>query len=147
MELHAKVTIFAEGCRGHLTKALSKKLDLRKDCEPMSFALGVKELWELDPKMHQAGFIDHTIGWPLPNNTYGGSFMYHLKDDGQLLCALGFVVALDYQNPYINPFKELQRYKTHPSIRKYLEGGKRIGYGGRALNEGGFQVGTIELSH
>uniref|UniRef100_A0A915IZM8 Electron transfer flavoprotein-ubiquinone oxidoreductase n=1 Tax=Romanomermis culicivorax TaxID=13658 RepID=A0A915IZM8_ROMCU len=139
MELHAKVTILAEGCRGHLTKFLSRKLDLRRNCQPMSFGIGLKELWLLDPQKHKPGYVEHTMGWPMPYDTYGGSFMYHIVDEGQPLCSLGFVVALDYKNTNINPFKELQRYKTHPSINKVLEGGKRIGYGARALNEGGFQ--------
>uniref|UniRef100_A0A914USS8 Electron transfer flavoprotein-ubiquinone oxidoreductase n=1 Tax=Plectus sambesii TaxID=2011161 RepID=A0A914USS8_9BILA len=140
MELHAKCTIFAEGCRGHLTKQVIRNFDLRKDSHPPSYGIGLKELWELDPKKHQPGYIEHTFGWPLPRTTYGGSFLYHILDNDQPLCAIGFVVALDYDNPYLHPYKEFQRYKTHPSIRKHLEGGKRIGYGARALNEGGFQT-------
>lgn len=139
MELHAKVTVFAEGCRGHLTKGLSKKLNLREKCEPMSFAIGLKELWELDEKKFIPGYAEHTFGWPLDRQTYGGSFLYHLEDNGQRLCSIGYVVALDYKNPYLNPYKEFQRFKTHPSVRKHLEGGKRICYGARALNEGGIQ--------
>ncbi|KFD59586.1 hypothetical protein M514_06951 [Trichuris suis] len=140
MELRAKCTVFAEGCRGHLTKALNQKLGLREKSDPMTYGIGLKELWELDPAKHRPGYVDHTLGWPLTYDAYGGSFMYHIDDNGHPLCSLGMVVALDYKNTYINPFQELQRYKLHPSIRKFLEGGKRISYGARALNEGGFQA-------
>ncbi|CAJ0941805.1 unnamed protein product, partial [Mesorhabditis belari] len=137
MELHAKCTIFAEGCRGHLTKQVLDRYNLRK--HPMSYGIGIKELWQIDPKKHRPGYVEHTMGWPLPRETYGGSFLYHIEDEGQPLVAVGFVVALDYKNPNMNPYLEFQRYKTHPSIRSQLEGGQRIGYGGRALNEGGYQ--------
>ncbi|CAD5209781.1 unnamed protein product [Bursaphelenchus okinawaensis] len=139
MELHAKCTIFAEGCRGHLTKSVIKNYDLAKESGPMSYGIGLKELWEVDPSKHRPGFIEHSVGWPLEKTQYGGSFLYHIEDGGQPLVATGFVVALDYRNPYLHPFKEFQRFKTHPVIAKTLEGGKRIGYGARALNEGGFQ--------
>ncbi|XP_054265319.1 electron transfer flavoprotein-ubiquinone oxidoreductase, mitochondrial isoform X1 [Macrosteles quadrilineatus] len=138
MELHAKVTIFAEGCHGHLAKSLIKKFNLRESAEPQTYGLGVKEIWEVKPENHAAGRVEHTIGWPLDKNTYGGSFLYHLNESTPLV-AVGFVVGLDYSNPYLSPFKEFQRFKHHPSIIKTLEGGKRIAYGARALNEGGFQ--------
>ncbi|KAJ1355045.1 hypothetical protein KIN20_012167 [Parelaphostrongylus tenuis] len=137
MELHGKCTIFAEGCRGHLTKQLLKRFNLSN--QPMSFGIGLKELWQLDPSKHRSGHAEHSFGWPLPRDQYGGSFFYHMTDEGLPLAQLGFVVALDYRNTYINPYKEFQRWKTHPSVSKYLEGGKRISYGARALNEGGFQ--------
>ncbi|CAJ0578878.1 unnamed protein product, partial [Mesorhabditis spiculigera] len=137
MELNAKCTIFAEGCRGHLTKQVLDKFNLRNS--PMSFGIGIKELWEIDPKNHQPGYVEHTLGYPLAVDTYGGSFLYHLEDNGQPLVALGFILALDYKNPYLNPYQEFQKYKRHPSIKKHLEGGQRIGYGGRAINEGGYQ--------
>ena len=136
MELRAKYTLFAEGCRGHLTKRLEKKYDLRKGKSPQTYGIGLKEIWKIKPELHSQGKIVHTIGWPLDNKTYGGSFMYHVEDNQVLI---GFVMGLDYSNPYLNPFKEFQRYKTHPSIRKYLEGGQRVSYGARALNEGGYQ--------
>uniref|UniRef100_W6NPW4 Electron transfer flavoprotein-ubiquinone oxidoreductase n=1 Tax=Haemonchus contortus TaxID=6289 RepID=W6NPW4_HAECO len=138
MELHGKCTIFAEGCRGHLTKQILEKFKLVN--HPMSFGIGFKELWELDPARHKPGYIEHTMGWPLTMDQYGGSFIYHIADEGLPLAQVGFVVALDYKNTYINPFQEFQRWKTHPSIRKHFEGGKRLGYGARALNEGGFQT-------
>ncbi|KAJ3331265.1 hypothetical protein HDU76_003645, partial [Blyttiomyces sp. JEL0837] len=136
MEIRAKVTLFAEGCHGSLTKKLVRKFDLRKDSQPQTYGLGLKEVWELDPAKHEPGLVVHSIGWPMDYKTYGGSFMYHLENN---LCAIGYVVALDYTNPTLSPYKEFQRYKTHPAIRKYLEGGKVISYGARALNEGGFQ--------
>lgn len=136
MELHAKYTLFAEGCRGHLSKGLMEKFDLRKDCDPQTYGIGIKELWEIDPAKHKAGTIIHTAGWPLENDTYGGSFLYHLENNQ---VAVGFVVGLDYQNPHLSPFHEFQRFKTHPKIRPTFEGGKRIAYGARAINEGGFQ--------
>ncbi|KAK0418969.1 hypothetical protein QR680_013880 [Steinernema hermaphroditum] len=139
MELHGKCTIFAEGCRGHMTKQVIERFGLRDDSHFMSYGIGFKELWEIDPAKHRPGYIEHTMGWPLPVNQYGGSFLYHIEDDGQPLVSVGFVIALDYKNPYINTYNEFQRYKLHPSIRKHLEGGKRIGYGARALNEGGYQ--------
>ncbi len=136
VELHAKCTIFAEGCRGSLTKGLMERFGLRKDCDPQTYGIGIKELWEIDPKQHREGLIVHTVGWPVPSDTYGGSFMYHLEGNQ---VAIGFVVGLDYPNPYLSPFEEFQRFKTHPSIRPFLEGGRRIAYGARALSEGGFQ--------
>jgi electron-transferring-flavoprotein dehydrogenase len=136
MELHARQTIFAEGCRGSLTKTLFEKFNLRKDSEPQTYGIGVKELWEVPPAQHQQGLVIHTIGWPLSTDTYGGSFLYHLENN---LVAVGFVVGLDYSNPWLSPFEEFQRYKTHPAIRPHLEGGRRISYGARTLAEGGFQ--------
>ncbi|XP_044577646.1 electron transfer flavoprotein-ubiquinone oxidoreductase, mitochondrial [Cotesia glomerata] len=138
MELHAKCTIFAEGCHGHLTKQVSQRLNLRSDCEPQSYGIGLKEVWEINPEKHRPGAVEHTVGWPLDKNTYGGSFLYHLKDETPLV-AVGFVIGLDYTNPYLHPFKEFQRFKQHPAIRPTFEGGKRIAYGARALVEGGFQ--------
>jgi electron-transferring-flavoprotein dehydrogenase len=137
MALLGKQTVFAEGCRGSLTKQLIKHFALDKDCDPQTYAIGLKELWQVDPKQHQPGKVIHSIGWPLDRKTYGGSFIYHLQDENKV--ALGFVVGLDYQNPYLNPFQELQRFKTHPSIRPLFTQAKRISYGARALNEGGWQ--------
>ncbi|WP_298681233.1 electron transfer flavoprotein-ubiquinone oxidoreductase [uncultured Magnetospirillum sp.] len=136
MELHARQTIFAEGCRGSLTKELWAKYDLRKDCDPQTYGIGIKELWEIDPAKHQQGKIVHTTGWPLDSQTYGGSFLYHLEDNQVVV---GFVIGLDYQNPHLSPFDEFQRFKTHPAIRPTFEGGRRIAYGARAISEGGFQ--------
>jgi electron-transferring-flavoprotein dehydrogenase len=136
MELHAKYTLFAEGARGHLGKQLMSKFDLNKDRDPQTYAIGIKELWEIDPKMHKPGLVVHTAGWPLASDTYGGSFLYHL-DNNQV--AVGYVVGLAYENPYLSPFEEFQRYKTHPEIRKFFEGGKRISYGARAITAGGLQ--------
>ncbi len=136
MELHAKQTVFAEGCHGSLTKMLIKKFDLRKDSDPQTYAIGIKEIWEVPPEKHRAGEIIHTLGWPLDSKTYGGSFIYHFENNQ---IAIGFVIGLDYQNPYLHPYKEMQRFKTHPAIRKMLEGGRRTVYGARALVEGGFQ--------
>ncbi|KAG8177344.1 hypothetical protein JTE90_020984 [Oedothorax gibbosus] len=138
MELHAKCTIFAEGCHGHLAKQLYQKFNLRANCEPQTYALGLKEVWEVEPSKHKPGTVEHTVGWPLNNQTYGGSFLYHL-DEGSPLVVVGFVVGLDYSNPYLSPFKEFQKFKLHPSVRPTFEGGTRIAYGARALNEGGFQ--------
>ncbi|XP_070554079.1 electron transfer flavoprotein-ubiquinone oxidoreductase, mitochondrial-like [Ptychodera flava] len=138
MELHSKVTVFGEGCHGHLAKQLYSTLNLRENCQPQTYAIGIKEVWEIDPKNHFPGRVEHTVGWPLNRHTYGGSFLYHL-DEGSPLIALGFVVGLDYSNPYLSPFKEFQRFKHHPSVQPTLEGGKRISYGARALNEGGLQ--------
>lgn len=134
MELHAKYTIFAEGARGHLGKQLIERFKLDAGRDPQSYGIGLKELWEIDPARHQPGLVVHTAGWPLEPNTYGGSFLYHAEDNK---VALGFVVGLDYANPWLSPFEEFQRWKTHPEIRKYLEGGKRIGYGARAITAGG----------
>lgn len=136
VELLAKQTIFSEGCRGHLTKMLFEKFSLRDDCDPQTFAIGIKELWQVDPEQHEPGRIIHTIGWPLDVGTYGGSFLYHLEGSQ---IAVGFVIGLDYQNPHLSPFDEFQRFKTHPKIRGFFEGGERVSYGARALNEGGFQ--------
>ncbi|XP_072024499.1 electron transfer flavoprotein-ubiquinone oxidoreductase, mitochondrial-like [Amphiura filiformis] len=138
MELHAKVTIFSEGCHGHLAKQIYDKFDLRKDCQPQTYGIGLKELWEVDPSQHEPGKVEHTVGWPLDRFTYGGSFMYHL-DEGAPLVSVGYVIGLDYKNPYMSPYKEFQRWKHHPSIAPIFEGGKRIAYGARALNEGGMQ--------
>ncbi len=136
MELRAKYTLFAEGCRGSLTKTLEQKFALREGADPQTYAIGIKELWQLDPAKHSQGLVIHTAGWPLDSRTWGGSFIYHLEDHQAYV---GFVVGLDYENPHLSPFHELQRFKTHPAIRPMLEGGKRIVYGARALNEGGFQ--------
>jgi electron-transferring-flavoprotein dehydrogenase len=137
MELHAKYTLFAEGSRGHLGKQLMAKYDLNKGKDPQAYGIGIKELWEIDPAKHQPGLVVHTAGWPLPNDTYGGSFLYHLENNQ---VAVGFIVGLDYQNPYLSPYEEFQRYKTHPEIRKFFEGGKRISYGARAITAGGLQA-------
>ncbi len=136
MELRAKYTLFAEGCRGHLGKQLQEKYKLRAGVDPQLYGIGLKELWEIKPEKHKPGLVIHTAGWPLENDTYGGSFCYHLENN---LVAIGFVVGLGYTNPYLNPYEEFQRYKTHPAIRTYLEGGKRISYGARAINAGGLQ--------
>jgi electron-transferring-flavoprotein dehydrogenase len=136
MELHANYTFFAEGCRGHLGKELRKKFDLGQDAEAQTHGIGIKELWEVNPANHHQGLVTHTAGWPLDSNTYGGSFIYHLEDNQ---VAVGFVVGLDYKNPYLSPFEEFQRFKTHPEICSTFEGGRRISYGARALNEGGLQ--------
>jgi electron-transferring-flavoprotein dehydrogenase len=136
LELHARQTVFAEGCHGSLTKFLIGHFDLRKNADPQTYGLGVKEIWEIDPAKHQQGLIIHTIGWPMDNATYGGSWMYHMENN---LVSVGFVTGLDYANPYLSPFEEMQRYKTHPYIRTFLEGGRRISYGARALVEGGLQ--------
>ena len=134
MELHAKYTVFAEGSRGHLGKQLIARFKLDNGRDPQSYALGLKELWEVAPGRHQPGLVIHTAGWPLESDTYGGSFLYHAEDNK---VALGFVVGLDYANPWLSPFEEFQRWKTHPEIRKTLEGGKRLGYGARAITAGG----------
>jgi electron-transferring-flavoprotein dehydrogenase len=123
MELHAKYTLFAEGCRGHLGKQLEAKFNLRDGADPQTYGIGIKELWEVKPEQHQPGLVVHTAGWPMDKATYGGGFVYHLEDN---LVAVGFVVGLNYANPHLSPFEEMQRYKTHPEIRKYLEGGKRL---------------------
>lgn len=138
MELRARYTFFAEGCRGHLGKRLEQRFKLREGRDPQAYGIGIKELWEIDPAKHEPGLVMHTAGWPLDPDTYGGSFCYHL-DDGPLV-AIGFVVGLDYRNPYLSPFEEFQRLKTHPAIRSMLEGGKRIAYGARALVAGGLQA-------
>jgi len=137
MELHAKQTVFAEGCRGSLTKTLFKRFGLREGVDPQTYGIGIKELWEIDPAKHRPGFVLHTIGWPLASDTYGGSFLYHLENNQ---VSVGFVVGLDYKNPHLSPFDEFQRFKTHPEIRPFFEGGRRIAYGARAISEGGFQA-------
>ncbi|PKO87044.1 MAG: electron transfer flavoprotein-ubiquinone oxidoreductase [Betaproteobacteria bacterium HGW-Betaproteobacteria-12] len=136
MELLARQTIFAEGCRGSLTRELFDRYQLRDGADPQTYGIGIKELWEIDPARHQPGLIVHTVGWPLERSTYGGSFLYHLENN---LVAVGFVVGLDYRNPWLSPYEEFQRYKTHPAIRGYFAGGRRISYGARALSEGGLQ--------
>eukprot|EP00126_Sphaerothecum_destruens_P002981 Sdes_comp16428_c0_seq1m5764 len=137
MELHSKITLFAEGCHGHLSKEIVARFRLRARCEPQTYGIGLKEVWEIEPAKHRPGSVEHTVGWPLDRNTYGGSFLYHLKEDH--LVSVGFVVGLDYTNPYLSPFQEFQRWKQHPSIRPTFEGARRIMYGARALNEGGWQ--------
>jgi electron-transferring-flavoprotein dehydrogenase len=134
MELHAKYTIFAEGCRGNLGKQLIAKFRLDDGRDPQAYGIGVKELWEVDPGKHEPGLVLHTAGWPLDNSTYGGAFLYHMPDN---LVTLGFITGLDYANPYLSPFEEMQRWKTHRNIRWYLEGGKRVSYGARAITAGG----------
>jgi electron-transferring-flavoprotein dehydrogenase len=136
MELHAKYTLFAEGSRGHLGKQLIAKYDLAKGKDPQTYAIGIKELWEVDPSQHKPGLVIHTAGWPLQSDTYGGSFLYHMENNQVVV---GFIVGLAYQNPYLSPYEEFQRYKTHPEIRKFFEGGKRISYGARAITAGGLQ--------
>ncbi len=136
MELRATYTLFAEGCRGSLSKQLMQRFDLRRGIDPQTYGLGVKELWEVPASQHRPGLIQHTFGWPLDHRTYGGSWMYHF---GDRLVSYGFVVGLDYPNTWLSPFDEMQRLKTHPAIRPYLEGGKRVSYGARALSEGGLQ--------
>ncbi|HEV7393624.1 MAG TPA: NAD(P)/FAD-dependent oxidoreductase, partial [Burkholderiales bacterium] len=137
MELHGKYTLFAEGCRGHLGRRLQERYRLREGADPQVYGIGLKELWEIKPERHQKGLVMHTAGWPLAADTYGGSFFYHMEDN---LVAVGFVVGLGYTNPYLNPYEEFQRYKTHPAIRTFLEGGKRIAYGARAITAGGLQA-------
>jgi len=136
MELHAKYTLFAEGSRGHLGKQLLARFDLDKDRDPQTYGIGIKELWEIDPKMHQQGLVIHTAGWPLDASTYGGSFLYHLENNQ---VAVGYVVGLAYENPYLSPYEEFQRYKTHSAIHPFFAGGKRISYGARAITAGGLQ--------
>jgi electron-transferring-flavoprotein dehydrogenase len=136
MELHAKYTFFAEGARGHLGRQLMAKYQLADGRDPQTYGIGIKELWEIDPSKHQPGLVIHTAGWPLDNDTYGGSFLYHLENNQ---VAVGYVVGLAYQNPYLSPYEEFQRYKTHPAIRGFFEGGKRISYGARAITAGGLQ--------
>ena len=136
IELHAKQTVFSEGVRGSLTKEIFDKFQLRKNADPQTFAIGIKELWEISPDKHKQGLAVHTVGWPIDNSTYGGSFLYHLEDNQ---VSVGYVIGLDYQNPHLSPFDEFQRFKLHPKIKQYLEGGRRIAYGARALNEGGYQ--------
>ena len=142
MEINAKYTFFAEGSRGHLGKQVISHFNLDRDSDPQSYGIGIKELWEIDPSRHQPGLALHSAGWPLENDTYGGSFLYHLPDNK---VAVGFIVGLDYQNPWLSPFEEFQRFKTHPNIKWYFEGhvskgikaGKRLAYGARAITAGG----------
>ncbi len=134
MELHAKYTLFCEGARGHLGRQLKDEFKLRENADPQVYGIGIKELWEIDPAKHKPGLVIHTAGWPLEHDTYGGSFLYH-TDNNQVM--VGFVVGLGYSNPYLSPFEEFQRYKTHPEIRKFFEGGKRVSYGARAITAGG----------
>ncbi|MBI3145122.1 MAG: electron transfer flavoprotein-ubiquinone oxidoreductase [Pseudogulbenkiania sp.] len=136
IELWAKQTLFAEGCRGSLTKTLFERFKLRDGADPQTYGIGIKELWEVQPERHQPGKITHTVGWPMDTATYGGSFLYHLENH-QVVG--GFVVGLDYQNPWLSPYEEFQRFKTHPAVRGVFEGGRRLSYGARALSEGGLQ--------
>ena len=136
MELHAKVTVFAEGCRGHLGKQLVKKYNLNENKDPQQYGIGFKEIWEVNENQHQEGLVMHTAGWPMDNKTYGGSFVYHAE---KKQIYIGYVIGLDYKNPYLSPFDEFQRFKTHKAIKKILDGGKRIAFGARALIEGGLQ--------
>ena len=136
MELRARYTIFAEGCRGSLTKQLLVRYNLREGRDPQTYGIGIKELWEIPAENHKPGLVIHTIGWPVDSGTYGGSFLYHW---GKNLVSYGYVVGLDYTNPYLSPFEEMQRLKTHPSMRPHFEGGRRIAYGARAISEGGIQ--------
>lgn len=136
MELRAKYTIFAEGCRGSESQKLMDTFKLRETCDPQTYGIGIKEVWEIAPEKHKLGHVQHTIGWPMDSATYGGSFIYHAQNN-QLF--IGYVIGLDYQNPHMDPYMEFQRFKTHPAIRPLLEGGKRLSYGARALNEGGWQ--------
>lgn len=142
--LIARQTIFAEGCRGSLTETLIQKFHLREFCSPQTYGLGIKELWKISTEKHQSGHVLHTIGWPLKQDTYGGSFIYHLDKN---ILAIGFVVGLDYKNPYLNPYQIFQQFKTHPTIQPLLESGERLEYGARCLNEGGFQsIPTLHFS-
>lgn len=134
--LEAKFTILGEGCRGSISQRLFEQFNLREDCDPQTYGIGIKEIWEVDPEKHQEGMVVHTIGWPLDSSTYGGSFIYHMENNQ---VSIGYVIGLDYQNPYLSPYDEFQRFKHHPKIASLLEGGRRVSYGARALNEGGLQ--------
>lgn len=136
MAIKGKYVLLAEGCRGSLSRIVMDKFDLRKDADPQTYGIGIKELWEIDPEKHKPGTILHSVGWPMDGKTYGGSWLYHFENN---LVSVGYVVGLDYTNPYMDPFQEFQRFKTHPKIRPLFEGAKRIGYGARAINEGGLQ--------
>ena len=136
MELRAKYTLFAEGARGSLSKMLIEQFGLAQNRQPQKYGIGLKELWQVTPENFHSGLVQHTMGWPLDNSTGGGSFLYHFGDH---LVSVGFVVHLNYQNPYLSPFEEFQRFKTHPLVRDTFAGGKRICYGARALTEGGWQ--------
>ena len=137
VELRARQTVFAEGCRGSLTKTLIDRFALTRESDPQAYGIGVKEVWEVDPAKHKAGFVSHSIGWPLDFGTYGGSFLYHLENNQ---VSIGMVIGLDYQNPFLSPYEEMQRFKAHPAVRPLLEGGRRVAYGARALVEGGIQA-------
>lgn len=137
VELHAKYTLIAEGVRGSLAKELMRVFKLRHDCDSQTYGIGIKELWEIDPAKHEQGLVIHGFGWPLDTETYGGGFCYHLEGNQ---VAIGYVVGLDYKNPFLSPFDEFQRFKTHPRLRPMLEGGRRVAYGARAINEGGWQA-------
>ncbi len=134
--IKAKVTLLAEGCRGSLSERIIKQFGLRANADPQTYGIGIKELWEIDPALHKPGSILHTVGWPMDSRTYGGSFLYHIENHQ---IAVGFITGLDYQNPYLDPFMEFQRFKTHPHLRKFFAGARRISYGARAINEGGLQ--------
>ena len=136
VELHGRQTLFAEGCRGSLSERVVERYGLRDGCDPQTYGLGIKEIWEVEPSRHRPGLVVHTVGWPLDGNTYGGSFLYHLENNQ---VAVGFVIGLDYQNPFLSPYDEFQRFKHHPVIRDVFVNGRRISYGARSLNEGGFQ--------
>ncbi len=136
MELRATYTLFAEGCRGSLSKQVTARFGLRDGRDPQTYAIGIKELWEIPAANHKPGLVEHAVGWPLDSGTYGGSWLYHFGDN---LVSYGFVIGLDYSNPWLSPFDEMQRFKTHPAMRKHFEGGRRISYGARALSEGGLQ--------
>ena len=136
MLLKAKYTLFAEGCRGSLSERLMRQFGLREKADPQTYGIGIKELWEIPAAQHKPGFVLHTVGWPMDKSTYGGSFMYHLENNQVMI---GFVIGLDYNNPHLDPFMEFQRFKHHPGISRYLNGGRRVSYGARALNEGGYQ--------
>src|SRR3954469_11990606 len=136
VELHGKYTLFAEGCRGQLARQLEARYRLREGADPQVYGIGLKELWDVKPQKHSAGLVMHTAGWPLDSDTYGGSFLYH-QENNQI--AVGFVVGLGYTNPYLSPYEEFQRFKTHPAIREFLVGGKRVAYGARAIAAGGLQ--------
>lgn len=140
MEMWSKITLFAEGCRGSESMKAMDKHNLKEGRCPMAYGIGMKELWRIDPAKHEPGKIIHTAGWPVASDEYGGSFLYHIEDDGEPLVALGFVIGLDYKNPYLNTFKTFQQWKTHPIIKPILEGGECLQYGARALNEGGYQA-------
>ena len=135
-ELRARYTIFSEGCHGSLGKQLMQRYSLREDADPQHYGLGLKEVWSIDPALHQEGLVMHSLGWPLDNGTEGGGFVYHAGDNQVYL---GLIVALNYRNPHLSPFAEFQRWKQHPRIRRYLEGGTRVSYGARAVNKGGLQ--------
>ena len=137
MELHGKYTFFAEGCRGQLGRELEQKYRLRENADPQQYGIGLKELWDIKPEKHKAGLVVHTAGWPLDPDTYGGSFLYHMENNQ---VAVGYVVGLGYQNPYLSPYEEFQRFKTHPAISEFFTGGKRVAYGARAIAAGGLQA-------